>query len=296
MEFLISEKSSVAYTIAGISIRLETPWKEKIQDEFTDFLGNAGENHYRAEFREVEELPSLEGQKIYENQGFFVLENATYGYIRLFHDERKKEIPYAVSFFDWEKRIVRVEALKDHRYYFQDSRNDFFHIGWERLLINEWRMILHASFIETAYGGILFSGPSGIGKSTQADLWHKYAGSRVVNGDSSILCKKEKLWYAYGSPYAGSSRYHVNECCKARAIVVIKQGQQCALRRLQAMEAFKKIFSQLTVNSWDCEYVSRVSKMAVELVHDIPVYELVCTPDKKAIEILKIELERGDAE
>ena len=44
-------------------------------------------------------------------------------------------------------------------------------------------MVLHCSVLKVKSGVILFSGPSGIGKSTQAGLWTKYRKARVINGD-----------------------------------------------------------------------------------------------------------------
>lgn len=295
MEFIDGMDAGNSYTIAGVSLLLKTPWKEKIRKEYCDFLGDSGIAKYDILFQEMPELPQVEGKKVFQNQAFSVYEDKQYGYVRVFHDERRKEIPYAVTHADWKNCKIKINILQGQRYYFEDSRNDFFHIEWERVLINEWRMILHASFIDTTDGGILFSGPSGIGKSTQADLWCDYMGSRIINGDRPILYKENEEWWGCGSPYAGSSKYHLNEACKIRAIVILKQAKQCSIKRLNTVEAFKKIYAQLVVNSWDCEYVSRVSQMALDISCEIPVYELACIPDKEAVEILNQELKKGAA-
>ena len=52
------------------------------------------------------------------------------------------------------------------------------------ILADAGMLVLHSSYIVTRQEqGILFSGPSGIGKSTQAALWQRYAGAEIVNGD-----------------------------------------------------------------------------------------------------------------
>lgn len=51
-------------------------------------------------------------------------------------------------------------------------------------------MVLHCSVLKVKSGVILFSGPSGIGKSTQAGLWTKYRKARVINGDRTLLKKR----------------------------------------------------------------------------------------------------------
>lgn len=54
-------------------------------------------------------------------------------------------------------------------------------------------LVLHSAYIVTRGGeGILFSGPSGIGKSTQAALWERFAGARTVNGDRALVPARRK--------------------------------------------------------------------------------------------------------
>lgn len=52
----------------------------------------------------------------------------------------------------------------------------------EKQMLKDEAMILHCSVLKVKDGVLLFSGPSGIGKSTHADLWVKYRGGRVING------------------------------------------------------------------------------------------------------------------
>lgn len=285
------KKRDTEYTIAGITLRMETPWKEEISEGFGNFLGNDGECCYTATFTEVEQLKTFSEESIFRNQGFRIFENPKMGYIRRFHDSRKNDVPYAVTTMDLEKHQVNVEVLKNSRMFFESSRNDFFHIAWEKILIHENRMILHSACVETDIGGILFSGPSGIGKSTQAELWCRHRNGRLINGDRSIL-HKAGIWKAYGSPYAGSSRCYVNDSCPVKAIVMLKQAEDCSIRKLGRAEAFCRVFSELTINNWDREYVVKATDLAMMLVMDIPVYELLCTPDRNAVEILEAALRR----
>ena len=77
------------------------------------------------------------------------------------------------------------------------------------LLIHDG-FVLHASVIEKNGKAYIFTGPSGIGKSTQADLWQKYNGARVLNGDRVLIRKSsDGKWKAYGFPFCGSSN-----CCE----------------------------------------------------------------------------------
>lgn len=159
--------------------------------------------------------------------------------------------------------------------------------------MHERRMMLHSACVDTPLGGLLFSGPSGIGKSTQADLWCRYAGGRLINGDRSILYRTDGGWKAYGSPYAGSSKCYVNESCRVRAILFLQQSSECRLRLMDTAEGFRRIFSCLTVNSWDSWFVSKACDFALEIAETMPVYEFSCTPSRNAVEMLRERLSSG---
>ena len=60
-------------------------------------------------------------------------------------------------------------------------------IGTERLVGMAGGAILHSSFIEVGGKAVLFTAPSGTGKSTQAGLWRENRGAVVINGDRSVL-------------------------------------------------------------------------------------------------------------
>lgn len=280
------DKHQKKYVISDLGICLSLPWEENVSEGFFPFVGNDSELSYQIFYEESESIQMPSGKKVFENQGFAVFLDENGKYIRSFHNAQRNYETYALMEMDFEKCTVSIKYLAAGIDNFGSSRKDFFHIGWERILIQEERMILHSACIDTFLGGILFSGPSGIGKSTQADLWCKYRKAKLLNGDKPIVRKTETGWKAYGSPYAGSSRCHVNESCGIRAIVMLKKAKYCSVRRLGIREAFCRIYEQVIVNSWDKSYVSKACDMVLELVNDIPVYELACTPDKSAVEFL----------
>ena len=53
---------------------------------------------------------------------------------------------------------------------------------------------MHASLIARNEIGIMFIGPSGIGKTTQAELWKKYREAQIINGDRGIYKTDRKIF------------------------------------------------------------------------------------------------------
>ena len=164
------------------------------------------------------------------------------------------------------------------------------YLAFENVLINHQGFILHSSFISWQNNGILFTAPSGTAKSTQADLWKKYEDADIYNGDRTIIRKIEGKYYGFGSPYAGSSGIYRNESAPIKAIVVIDQGPDNVIRRLRGREAFLPLFRETLMNTWNKEYMEKMTDLLMDAACQIPIYHLSCRPDQDAINTVKNEI------
>lgn len=286
-----SDKKS--FTIANLTLCFESDAEIGLLESFSPFCSEM-EPDYRIRFHETEILQECPQEWTYEGISYMVTPDGKGGFRRFFRDVRRDNRLYATAEYDWKNRKIDVAYLPEGREFVRMIDSCFFHIAWESLLMREQRMMLHSTCVETQYGGILFCGPSGIGKSTQADLWCRFRNGRLLNGDRTILHREEEGWIAYGSPYAGSSRCYVNKRCQIRAIVRLKQGKNCRIRKLTAVESFFGVFSCMTVNSWDRSYVSAACDFTEKLVEEVTVYELCCTPDEDAVRVLESKLQRRE--
>ena len=165
----------------------------------------------------------------------------------------------------------------------------FFSMEW--LLLQHDAFQLHASVIDWNGRGILFTAPSGTGKSTQARLWQEEEGARIINGDRGILRRVDGAYRVYGSPYAGTSGVYENRWVSVDAVVVLSQGKENRLERLNRVTAFSKLYQQATVAAWDPRFVEEMSELLTDLIMQVPVYHLSCRPDADAVKVLKTELE-----
>lgn len=274
-------------SIAGITLRMDTDRPLAPEGNFAPFLTEERNPDFLARFRQVAELPPIPEKILHEDTCYRVHPDGRGGYLRSFFDRPRDLTAYAVATYDYPRGRIQVDYLEKGAPCVSEMRNSFFHLGLEAMLIHKNRLCLHAACVDTELGGILFSGPSGIGKSTQAELWCANRGAKQINGDRPILSRDEDGWLAWGSPYAGSSRCHINESCPVTAIVMLRQAKQCGLRRLPLPEAFRAVWSGLTVYSWDKAFVEAASGLALELIASVPVLEFACTPDPQAVEYLE---------
>ncbi len=175
---------------------------------------------------------------------------------------------------------------------FTALRGCLIHLPVEELLARHQRFFLHAAFVSSPWGGLLFSGDSGVGKSTQAELWRIHRGSTVINGDRAIV-EKSVPWRAYGSLYAGSSGCYVNRSEPVAAIILLEQGKENRITRPTPAEAFRFLLMQCALENQNADTVNRQCDLLAELIADVPVYRLCCTPDVRAVDALAEVLEKG---
>lgn len=280
-------------TLAGITVGIGMDQELEVSEGFLPFLTEAASPDFRASFQRVSRLPPIPAKVIHEDDCYRVHPDGRGGYLRSFFDAPKDMTAYAVAAYDYDRGEIRIEYLEKGARCVSEMHNSFFHLGLESVLLARNRLCLHASCVRTHLGGILFSGISGIGKSTQSELWCRHRGAKLINGDRPILSKAEEGWLAWGSPYAGSSQCHINESCPVSAIVMLRQEKTCSLRRLNLSEAFRAVWSGLTMNSWNEKMVERAVELAMELIQTVPVYEFGCTPDERAVDFLEGALEQS---
>ena len=157
----------------------------------------------------------------------------------------------------------------------------------ETLLLRFRALVLHSSLIRTEWGGIVFSAPSGTGKSTQARLWQERYGAEVLNGDRAGLRQHSGGWTAYGLPFAGSSGIYRNESVPLRGIITLGQAGENSIRPLRAREAITKLYPEILLHRWDKSSAEAGFDLLLALVQQVPVYHMDCLPDYGAVELVK---------
>ena len=146
-------------------------------------------------------------------------------------------------------------------------------------------LLLHASLVDASGKGIMFLGPSGIGKTTQAELWMKYREADIINGDMVYVKREPDHFLGCGSPWHGSSSYCLNRQVPLAGLVVLKQSQENTIRRLTDMEMITAAMNSVFFPSWYREGYEAACDTLDALLETVPVYELSCRPDEDAVRL-----------
>lgn len=133
---------------------------------------------------------------------------------------------------------------------------------------------------------ILLSAPSGTGKTTHSELWRKHFGARVINGDYAFLEAKEDETVFHGTPFSGSSPYHEEGEWRVDDIVFIKQAPYNRATRLSGRAAYINFIENAFIPRWDKEKTTAVLALIERTLKNVRVWQLECTPDREAAEVL----------
>lgn len=155
-----------------------------------------------------------------------------------------------------------------------------------RIFMKHGVLTFHASQIAIGGQSILFTAPSGTGKTTQAKLWHKYR-------DAELLCNDRTLTnghQTFGFPMDGSEPVGTGERRSLGAIVVLEQAPENTVRRLPPRQILPLLMPQLVLDTWDPDAASAAMELLLNLIPQTPVYLLRCTPDEQAVQCLEQQL------
>ena len=169
-------------------------------------------------------------------------------------------------------------------------------LALERRLAEQPCLILHCAYLEYQGKAMLFSAPSGTGKTTQAGLWEQYRGSRTVNGDKALLEYDGKTWTANGWPVCGTSEVCENKKLPIGCIVMLSQAKLNQAWRLRPAEAFTSLYGQITMNRWEREGLVKNLDLLERLVGKVPIYHLACDISEDAVKTLEQEIGAGSFE
>lgn len=230
----------------------------------------------------VDELPAPEGNCVYQSRDMTVYHNQ--GETRYYHPcQFSNEKAYTSSHYNGSSVTV---CQSDSRLW--ADKNFFFltavHI--ERLLLDVRALVLHSCYTEYQNEAVLFTAPSGTGKTTQAQLWKRVYGSSIVNGDKCILQQDGDGFYACGFFLHGSALECENRTLPVRAIVILRQSDRDYIEELNPAQKVGLLYSEVTVNSWDGKSISDTFDVLEALITNTKVIMLHCTMQDSAAHVL----------
>lgn len=146
------------------------------------------------------------------------------------------------------------------------------------------RFLMHGAVVSWKGNGLMFTAPSGTGKSTHIALWKKYLGEQVeiINGDKPILWVTEKETCVYGTPWAGKERWETNKGVLLKGVCFLQRGSQNEIRRITPSEALPLLMRQVYYTSAP-QTAGKILELLDKMFETVPFYVMKCNISEDAV-------------
>ena len=247
------------------------------------------------------------GKTLIRNEELVVCENEQ-GYIILFpsmnqileahmtRDGRFAQI--YVKGLDKEKTKEELFNAIRHFFLFFAQRQGFFAIHSASILYQDqvW----------------LFSGHSGMGKSTHTNLWKEQFGTKIINGDLNLIGwnsgkqdssgqnvnKPDSKGHpiVYGMPWCGTSGIASTKSYPLGGIVLLGRSDNDHFELLQNDQKIVRVMQRMISPVWTEDMLEANLECAAKLAKEVPIYYLLCTKEPSAAYVMKARIDKEDAQ
>lgn len=187
--------------------------------------------------------------------------------------------------FDYEWKNVTISYLMDAPNIEYLIINLFGNLIMRNLVLFHKGIILHASAIKYMEKAILFTAPSGTGKSTHTKMWEKFHNALIINDDTPVIRLMNNKPIAYGTPWSGFKLINSNDFAGLHAIVVLEQSNENKIHRLNKHEMIKHLLPRFFLPYQDNQLMETAFSIFSRIIEVTPVFLLQCRPDKQALDL-----------
>lgn len=153
---------------------------------------------------------------------------------------------------------------------------------------------LHSASILYKEKAWLFSGHSGMGKSTHTALWHDLMGTPYLNGDLNLIGIKDGHYQVCGIPWCGTSGIFTAKAYPLGGVVLLGRASDDHLEPLDDTLKTLRVMQRLISPSWTPESLERNLDFASELSRKIPIFHLCCTKNPSAVDVIKTAIDKEE--
>lgn len=285
------EKCTQCIDIAGIRIRFYGP-EELLPDQFRPFFTEQSDEADQ-EIEIIHAVPNSRwnGKILLRNSDLTVTECGE-GYMLLFPG--MKNIQEARMTRDG--GYVRMYCLMSRD---QTEQENIFHavrLFYLYLAQRKGYFAVHSASILYRDKAWLFSGHSGMGKTTHTNLWHELLDTALLNGDLNLIGKEGEVYYVYGIPWCGTSGIFTTEKRQLGGIVLLGRSEKDHIEELEAEEKTLRVMQRMISPSWTAELMRCNLEFAGQMAERIPVYHLLCTKNPSAVYTIKERMDHPEAQ
>lgn len=277
--------------IADVAVQFDGGDSEFFPVRLREYMAPIDQPQLMMKLRRVPTITEPEGEEILRREGL-VLSRAPDGYLnrytigkltgQILHVCRSSTDYAEWDYTLWEGRKHPTLSQTDFEYMYSGEAfaNRLAYLGG---------LVMHGSAISFDGKGIIFSAPSGTGKSTHAGLWKGMYGDRVVhiNDDKPALRFINGMPQVYGTPWSGKTDTNSNVSAPLNAIVFLKQAPKNRLLPISVADAMTYIHRETVRPFYDEALGLKVLDTTERLIQSVPCFLLECTISEEAVKLVK---------
>ncbi len=153
-----------------------------------------------------------------------------------------------------------------------------------RLLVSEGVLVVHGATVEYEGMALLFTGHSGAGKSTIAEIAES-AGAKVLSDDRSIVTVRHSTPTVWGTPWHGSHRRGSPEAIPLTAMFLLVQDVQDRTDAISPARATGELLVRLIHPGSRPEDMERLLDGVAAVAERVPMAELRFRPTADAFHL-----------
>ena len=247
------------------------------------------------------------GKTLIRNEELVVCENKQ-GYIILFPS--MNQIREAHMTVDGRFAQIYVKGLDKEK-----TKEELFHAIRHFFLFFAQRQgffAIHSSSILYRDQVWLFSGHSGMGKSTHTNLWKEQFGTKIINGDLNLIGwsngEQDNIGQSvnkpsskgkpivYGMPWCGTSGIASTKSYPLGGIVLLGRSDNDHFESLTNDQKIVRVMQRMISPVWTEDMLEANLECAAKLAKEVPIYYLLCTKEPSAAYVMKARIDKEDAQ
>ena len=271
-DFIIQIKSDIAF-------QPETGYECFLTDkkQTTDFVINCKAEIVADIF--AGQKPVFEAEN--EQQKFYDIYRHNEGLGFVIYNQQQRNTIQQIAILDKDFRNWTIYSSKKSDY--NPLRYPMGPIIMHYMTIKTNSVMMHASCAFDGQRGRMFSGFSGVGKSTMSRIWAE-AGNTIINDDRLIIRELENKFFVYNTPM-----YYKDIPKKAplNAVYLIHHSPENKIQKLKGALAASRTMAFCIQNNYDQNFVAERLDFFVRLAAAVDIYDLGFVPNASVIEFIK---------
>ena len=184
-------------------------------------------------------------------------------------------LPYVTADNDYRNIVLHTDTIEQQAM----AEQFLLRTAFECRFCHEQIVSTHGACVELGDCAVIFTGPSGVGKSTRAQAWVDGLSAQMISGDRPAVRIEEDCCIACGVPWDGKEQVFRDVEKPLKCILEVRRSSGNYVRKLSREQARKLIAQQAFVPMWDMDAAFAAMANVREMVDRVPVYRVFCGPE-----------------